>query len=125
MIRVLVALVHTVLGAGATTGGLLVLAQASANGAWEVGFYGARSDATWTMVAAAALTITVGVVEAVSAVGWFAGSRRAASWLMAIGFVLALGAPLPVAALLLMTVAVVGLDAVVMDQRAAGGPPPG
>lgn len=124
MLRLLIALFHMVLAAGTTTGGLFVLGQASANMAWENGFYGVVSQGTWLLVWTAVVAVAFGLAHGTAAAAWFAGTGWGTWVVVGASLLLLPSAPWPVGILLVLTSLLVMADQMVRNHRRRQPDPP-
>lgn len=124
MTRLAIALLHTALALDTTSGdGALVLAQARANLAWELHFYGRVSDGSTALLAVGVLGVAFGLTHLIGTWAWVAG-RTWGGWIVLLASsMIAVATPWPVTVLVLTTAVLVALDLMVLAHRAAGDPP--
>ena len=120
MIRASISLLHTVLGVASTTGGLWLVAQATANARWEQAFYHRTDDVTSALMLAGFVAASLGISQILAAVGWFLGSPRGGWTLVGLSLLLGLSSPPGLLLLLATTSSLILLDLMVQAHHARG-----
>lgn len=124
MTRLSISAFHTFLGCATTTGAVLFLLQALANGTWEWAFYGELSGMTISLGISSLVLLGFGIGHAASALTWFAGSTWGGWTLLAASVVLVGAYPAPIALLVTFSAVLVALDLMVQHHRREAAPPP-
>ena len=81
LLRLALAIVHSLLAALMATGAVFVLGQMLLNRAWEQGFYGQVGPTTQTYLATSVLMLVLSVVLPITVLAWIRGWRVAGALL--------------------------------------------